>query len=230
MSTRYRAFRSEALSASTITTVMDSSARRVLRNTYMLLAMCLGFSALTASLSVTLQLPYPGILLTLIGFYGLYFLIIKNRNSGAGVALCFALTGFMGYTIGPLIGLYMNTPNGGQTVATALGGTALVFITMSAYGLVSKRDLSFMGNMLFIGLMVAFFASLAALFLQIPALHLAVSALFVLLSSCMIMFETNNIVRGGETNYILATVTLFVSIYNIFVSLLQILGFANSSD
>lgn len=230
MATRFRNFRSNAMAATTVTTVMDSAARRVLRNTYMLLSMCLGFSALTAGAAVALQLPHPGLIITMVGYFGLLFLVTKYRNSGAGVALVFALTGFMGYTLGPIIGHYLNMPNGGQTVMMALGGTAAIFMAMSGYALVSKRDLSFMGGFLTIGILVAFLASLAAIFLQIPALSLTVSAVFVLLMSGMIMFETNNIIRGGETNYIMATVTLFVSIFNLFLSLLQILGFVNSSD
>jgi modulator of FtsH protease len=230
MATRFRNFRSGGMSATTVTTVMDSSARRVLRNTYMLLSLCLGFSALTAGVTAFLRLPHPGMIITMVGYFGLLFLVTKYRNSGAGVALVFALTGFMGYTLGPIIAHYLNMPNGTQTVMTALGGTAIIFMVMSAYGLVSKRDLSFMGGFLTIGILVAFLTSLAAIFLQIPALSLTVSAVFVILMSGMIMFETNNIVRGGETNYIIATVSLFVSIFNLFLSLLQILGFVNSSD
>lgn len=138
----------------------------------------------------------------------------------------------MGYTLGPIISHYLSMPNGTQTVMTALGGTALIFVVMSGYGLVSKRNLSFMGSILLIGMLVAFLASMAAIFLQLPALSLAlaVSGTFVLLMSGMILWETNNLVRGGETNYIMAAVGLFVSIYNLFVSLLQILVFVNSPD
>ena len=230
MNNRFRNFRAEAMTATTVTTVMDSSARAVLRNTYMLLSMCLAFSALVAGAVVMLKLPHPGLIITLVGYFGLLFMVNKYRTSGMGVALTFALTGFMGYTLGPIIGHYLKLPNGGMTVMMAMGGTAVIFTVMSAYALVSKRDLSFMGGALVIGVLVAFLASLAAVFLHIPALSLAVSALFVLLMSGMILYETNQIVRGGETNYIMATVSLFVSIFNLFTSLLQILGFVNSSD
>ena len=230
MNNRYRDFRTDTLQATTVSTVMDASARSVLRNTYLLLAMCLGFSALMAAVALVYQLPHPGLILTLVGYYGLLFLVTRNRNNGAGVAWTFALTGFMGYTLGPIIGHYLKLPNGGMTVAMAMGGTAAIFLAMSAYALVSKRDLSFMGGALFVGILIAFLAGLAAIFFNMPALSLAVSAMFVLLMSGMIMYQTNLIVRGGEDNYIMATVTLFVSIFNLFTSLLQLLGFANSSD
>jgi modulator of FtsH protease len=230
MNNRYKDFRAQAMTATTVTTVLDESARSVLRNTYMLLSMCLAFSAIVAGASIMLQLPHPGLIITLVGYFGLLFMVTKNRTSGAGVAWTFALTGFMGYTLGPIVGHFLRLPNGGMTVMMAMGGTAAIFLTLSAYALVSKRDLSFMGGFLMVGILVAFLAGLAAIFLDMPALSLAVSALFVLLMSGMILYETNNIVRGGETNYIMATVSLFVSIFNLFTSLLQILGFVNSSD
>jgi modulator of FtsH protease len=197
----------------------------VLRNTYMLLSLCLAFAALTAGVSSAMRLPHPGIVITLIGYFGLLFLITKYRDRGAGIALVFALTGFMGYTLGPIISHYLNMPNGTQTVMAALGGTAAIFMGLSAYALVTKRDLSFMGGFLTVGVLVAFLAGLAALFLNIPALSLTVSAVFVLLMSGMILYETNSIVRGGETNYVMATLSLFVSIFNLFTSLLHLLGF-----
>lgn len=230
MNNRYRGYRADELSTATVTTVMDAEARSVLRNTYMLLSMCLAFSAVVAGGAIMLRLPHPGMIITLVGYFGLLFLVTKFRNSGAGVALVFALTGFMGYTLGPIVGHYLKMPNGGATVMMAMGGTAAIFIAMSAYALVSKRDLSFMGGFLMVGIIVAFLAGLGAIFFQIPALSLAVSAVFVLLMSGMIMYQTNQIVRGGETNYVMATVTLFVSIFNLFTSLLHILGFVNSSD
>jgi modulator of FtsH protease len=207
--------------------VMDGAAHRVLRNTYLLLSLCLGFAAVTAGTSAALGLPHPGILLTLIGYFGLMFLVTKNRDSGLGVVFLFALTGFMGYTLGPIISMYLKMPNGSQVVMTALGGTAAIFLALSAYALTTKRDLSFMGGFLMVGVLVAFLAGLAAIFLNITALSLAVSAVFVLLMSGMILYETNNIVRGGETNYVLATLSLFVSIFNLFTSLLHLLGFTS---
>ncbi|MFJ2987535.1 Bax inhibitor-1/YccA family protein [Collimonas sp. NPDC087041] len=226
MNNRFNTLRSSSARYST-STVMDGAARKVLRNTYLLLSLCLGFSAIVAGASVALGLPSPGIIITLAGYFGLLFLVTKYRDRGLGVGMVFALTGFMGYTLGPIVSQYLSMPNGGLTVAMALAGTAVIFLGMSAYALVTKRDLSFMGGMLTVGVLVAFVAGLAAIFFSIPALSLTVSAVFVLLMSGMILFETNNIVRGGETNYVMATVSLFVSIFNLFTSLLQLLGFAN---
>ena len=230
MNDGYNSIRTNGMRSQGATTVLDGSAHRVLRNTYMLLSLTLGFSALTAGVSAAMGLPHPGILLTLVGYFGLLFLVNKYRDRGLGVAFVFALTGFMGYTLGPIISLYLNMPNGTQTVMLALGGTAAVFMAMSAYALTTKRDLSFMGGFLTVGILVAFLAGLAAIFFSIPALSLTVSAVFVLLMSGMILYETNNIVRGGETNYVMATLTLFVSIFNLFTSLLHLLGFASSNE
>lgn len=226
MNNRYNTLRNRS-AAYAATTVMDGAARQVLRNTYLLLSLCLGFSAIVAAAALALNLPGPGIIITLGGYFGLLFLVTKYRDRGLGVGLVFALTGFMGYTLGPILSKYLSMANGGLTVTMALAGTALIFLGMSAYALVTRRDLSFMGGMLTVGVLVAFVAGLAALFFDIPALSLTVSAVFVLLMSGMILFETNNIVRGGETNYVMATVSLFVSIFSLFTSLLQLLGFVN---
>jgi modulator of FtsH protease len=203
------------------------STHKVLRNTYALLAMTLLFSGAVAGASVALRLPHPGLIVTLIGYFGLLFLTTKLRDSGWGLLSVFGLTGFMGYTLGPIVGHYLSMPNGGQTVMLAMTGTGAVFLGLSAYAVISRRDFSFMGGFLAVGVLVAFLASLAAVFLQIPALSLAISAAFVLLMSGLILFETSNIIHGGETNYIMATVSLFVSIYNLFLSLLQLLGFTS---
>lgn len=206
------------------------SSNRVIRNTYMLLSMTLLFSAVTAGVSVAMKLPHPGILLTLGGFFGLLFAVHKLKDSGWGILAVFAMTGFMGYTLGPVITRYLGLPNGGEIVMQAMGATALIFIGLSAYTLTTKKDFSFMGGFLMVGILLAFIASLAAIFFEIPALSLTISAAFVLLMSGMILYETSNIIHGGETNYVLATVSLFVSIFNLFTSLLQLLGFMNSSD
>jgi modulator of FtsH protease len=203
---------------------------KVIRNTYLLLSLTLAFSALTAAASVALKLPHPGLIVTLVGYFALLFLTAKLRNSGWGLVSVFALTGFMGYTLGPIVGHYLGLPNGGQTVMTAMGGTAAIFLGLSAYAVTSRKDFSFMGGFLMVGILVAFLAGLAAIFFEIPALSLTVSAAFVLLMSGLILYETSNIIHGGETNYVMATVTLFVAIFNLFTSLLQLLGFANSSD
>ena len=203
---------------------------RVLRNTYMLLSLTLAFSALTAGVSMALKLPHPGILITLVGYFGLLFAISKFRDSGLGVGLVFALTGFMGYTLGPIISHYLSLPNGTQTVMMAMGGTAAIFLGLSGYALTTKKDFSFMGGFLMVGILVAFLAGLGAIFFEMPGLSLAVSAMFVLLMSGLILYETSNIIRGGETNYIMATVGLFVSIYNIFANLLMLLGIFGGDD
>jgi modulator of FtsH protease len=203
---------------------------KVIRNTYMLLSVTLAFAALTAGVSVALKLPHPGLIVTLIGFFGLLFGITRMRNSAWAIPLVFALTGFMGYTLGPIISHYLSLPNGGQTVMMAMGGTAAIFLGLSSYALTTKKDFSFMGGFLMVGVLVAFLAGLAAIFFEIPALSLTVSAAFVSLMSGLILFETSNIIHGGETNYVMATVSLFVSIFNLFTSLLQLLGFMSGDD
>jgi modulator of FtsH protease len=197
---------------------------RVLRNTYLLLSLTLAFSAVTAGASMALGLPHPGILITLVGYFGLLFLTTKFRNSGAGIACVFALTGFMGYTLGPILSHYLALPNGGQIVMMAMGGTAAIFLALSGYVLATRKDFSFMGGFLMVGILVAFLAGVGAVFFQMPGLALGVSAMFVLLMSGLILFETSNIIHGGETNYVMATVTLYVTIYNLFTSLLHLLG------
>ena len=203
---------------------------KVIRNTYLLLAMTLAFSALTAAAAMAMKLPHPGLILTLAGYFGLLFLTAKFRDRALGLAFVFALTGFMGYTLGPILNAYLDLPNGPQLVMTALGATSAVFLGLSGYALTSRKDFSFMGGFLMVGILVAFLAGLGAIFFQMPALSLAVSAMFVLLMSGLILYETSNIIHGGETNYIMATVTLYVSIFNLFTSLLHLLGFANSSE
>ena len=203
---------------------------RVLRNTYALLALTLLFSTVTAGVSMVLKLPHPGLLLTLAGYFGLLFLTARYRNSAVGLAMIFALTGFMGYTLGPLLNAYLSLSNGPQLVMTALGGTGVVFLGLSGYALVSRRDFSFMGGFLMVGILVAFLAGLGAVFFDMAGLALAVSAMFVLLMAGLILYETSNIIHGGETNYIMATVTLYVAIYNLFTSLLHLLGAAGGQE
>ena len=196
----------------------------VLRNTYLLLSMTLLFSAVTAGLSMVFKLPHPGLLLTLVGYFGLLFATARFRNSSLGLVFVFALTGFMGYSLGPILNSYLALANGAQIVTTAMAGTGVIFIGLSGYALVSRKDFSFMGGFLMVGILVGFLAGLGAVVFDMPALSLAVSAMFVLLMSGLILYETSNIIHGGETNYIMATVTLFVSIFNLFTSLLHLLG------
>ncbi len=206
------------------------STNKVLRNTYALLSLTLLFSAMTAGITMVLNLPHPGILLTLGGYFGLLFATSHFRNSALGLVFVFALTGFMGYTLGPILNSYLSLPNGGQMVMTALGSTGVIFIGLSAYVSITQKDFSFMGSFLFAGILVAFIAGLAAIFFEMPMLSIVVSSMFVLLMSGLILFETSNIIHGGETNYIMATVTLFVALLNLFTSLLHLIGFMNSNE
>ncbi|EIO3975397.1 Bax inhibitor-1/YccA family protein [Vibrio vulnificus] len=199
---------------------------KVLRNTYALLSMTLLWSAIVAGVAMVMNLPHPGIIITLVGFYGLLFLTEKNRNNGLGLVFTFALTGFMGYTLGPILNAYVGAGMG-DLIVTALGGTALSFLAASAYALTTKRDLSMMGGLMLSLFVVLIVGMIASIFIQSTVLHLALSSLFIVFSTMAILMTTQSIVRGGETNYISATVTLYVSIYNIFVSLLQILGIMN---
>ena len=203
---------------------------KVLRNTYSLLSMTLLFSAATAAVSMALDLPHPGLLLTLAGYFGLLFATSRFRNSVLGLVFVFVLTGFMGYTLGPILNAYLSLANGGQVVMSAMGGTGLIFLGLSGYALTSRKDFSFMGGFLMVGILVAFLGGLAAVFLEMPMLSLAVSAMFVLLMAGLILFETSNIIHGGETNYIMATVSLYVSIFNLFTSLLHLLGFMGGEE
>jgi modulator of FtsH protease len=198
---------------------------KVLKNTFTLLSMTLLFSAAVAGVSMAFNWPHPGLLITLVGYFGLLFLTYKLANSVWGLAAVFALTGFMGLTIGPIVSHYLTAlQNGHQLVMLAMGGTGLIFLGLAGYAMTTRKDFSFMAGFLTVGILVAFLASLVAVFFEIPGLSLAVSAMFVLLMSGLILYQVSEIVRGGETNYILATVTLFVSIYNLFLSLLQLLG------
>ncbi|GAA3531658.1 Bax inhibitor-1/YccA family protein [Zobellella aerophila] len=202
------------------------STNKVLRNTYMLLGMTLVVASLSAGVSAMLALPHPGLIITLVGFYGLMFLTEKNKNSGLGLLFIFAFTAFTGYTIGPILNLYLSTSSGTETVMLALAGTALTFLSLSAYVLTTKKDMSFLGGMMMAGFVVIIVAFIANLFLQLPALSLAMSAMFILFSSGAILMQTSAIIHGGERNYISATITLYVSIFNIFLSLLHLLGFS----
>jgi modulator of FtsH protease len=198
---------------------------KVLRNTYMLLSMTLLFSGATAGMAMAMDMPHPGLILTLVGYFGLLFLTNALRNSAWGIAAVFALTGFMGLTLGPIISSYIAAlANGGQIVAMAFGGTGAIFVGLSTYAVTTQKDFSFLGGFIMVGVLVAFLAGLGAAVFSIPALSLAVSAAFVLLMSALILWETSNIIHGGETNYIMATVSLYVAIFNLFVSLLQLLA------
>jgi len=203
---------------------------KVLRNTYTLLAMTLLFSGAAAGVSMQMNLPFFNPIITLVGYFGLLFLTSKFKNSSLGILFVFLLTGFMGMTLGPILNMYMGTANGGNLIMTALGGTGVIFLGLSGYVLTSRKDFSFMGGFLATGIMVAFLAGLGAMIFGMPMLQLAVSGMFILLMSGLILYQTSAIIHGGETNYIMATVTLYISIYNLFLSLLHILTAFSGDD
>jgi len=204
---------------------------KLIRNTYILLSMTLIFSAFTAAISVMLNFPYLGPIITLAGYFGLLFLTSKLRNSIWGLVSVFALTGFMGLTLGPMINAYVQAfTNGSELVMLAMGGTGTIFLALSGYALTTRKDFSFMGGFIMVGILVAFLAGIAALVFSIPALSLAVSVMFILLMSGFILYQTSEMVHGYETNYIMATVGLYISIYNLFTSLLHLLGVFGGND
>lgn len=207
------------------------SVNRVLRNTYLLLSLTLLFSAGMAGIAMLNNAPPLNPWLTLGGYFLLLMLTSWLRNSVWGIISVFALTGFLGYTLGPILNLYVNTiGNGQQIVLMSLGATGVIFLALSAYALTTRKDFSFMASFLMVGMVVAFLASLGGLLFHIPGLMLAVSAMFVILSSGVILLQTGQIISGGERNYVMATVTLYVSLYNIFLSLLNLLSAFNSRD
>ncbi|WP_044872818.1 Bax inhibitor-1/YccA family protein [Pseudomonas sp. LFM046] len=203
---------------------------RVLRNTYGLLAMTLAFSGLVAYVAQQMRVPYPSVFVVLIGFYGLFFLTVKLRDSAWGLVSTFALTGFMGYTLGPILNMYLGLPNGGEVVSSAFAMTALVFFGLSAYVLTTRKDMSFLGGFITAGFFVLLGAMLVSFSFNVSGLQLAISAGFVVFSSVCILFQTSAIIHGGERNYIMATISLYISIYNLFISLLQLVGVMSSDD
>ena len=202
------------------------STNKLIRNTYTLLSLTLLFSAVTAGISMQVAIPaINNPIIFLVGYFGLFFLTTHLRNSAWGLVSIFALTGFMGLTLGPILNFYIHAyANGGQLVMTALGGTGVIFLGLSGYALTTRKDFSFMGGYIMVGVLVAFLAGIGAFIFNIPSLSLAVSAMFILLMSGYILFQTSMMINGGETNYIMATIGLYVAIYNLFLSLLRILG------
>ncbi|BBP71097.1 BAX inhibitor protein [Pseudomonas sp. Seg1] len=203
---------------------------RVLRNTYGLLALTLAFSGVMAFVAQQMRVGYPNIFVVLIGFYGLFFLTNKLRDSAWGLVSAFALTGFMGFLLGPILNRYLGMQGGAEVVSSTFAMTALVFGGLSAYVLITRKDMSFLGGFITAGFFVLLGATLASFFFQISGLQLAISAGFVLFSSVCILFQTSAIIHGGERNYIMATISLYVSIYNLFISLLQIFGIMSRDD
>jgi modulator of FtsH protease len=206
------------------------STNKVLKNTYMLLSATLVFSAVTAAMSMAMGLGQgTAMILSLVGF-GLLFVVHKTAESGKGLIAMFAFAGVMGASIGPMLNHYLAMPNGPQLVMQALGGTAIVFFGLSAYALTTRKDFSFMGGFLIVGLLVAVVAMVANIFLNIPALSLTISAAVVMIMSGLILFDTSRIINGGETNYIRATISLYLNIYNLFIHMLHLLSALSGRD
>ncbi|RFA28368.1 BAX inhibitor protein [Alkalilimnicola ehrlichii] len=214
----------EQMRVASISREQTLATNKLIRNTYTLLSITLLFSAAMAAFAMTANIPPLNIFIVLGGYFGLLFLTNALRNSIWGLAGVFALTGFMGFTLGPILNLYIQAlANGSQLVMMALGGTGVIFLGLSGYALSTRKDFSFMRGFLFAGILVAFIAALAAYFFSMPGLALAVSAMFMLLMCGLILYQTSEMVNGGETNYIMATITLYVAIYNLFTSLLHLL-------
>ncbi len=198
---------------------------KVLKNTYLLLSATLIFSAAMAAVAMATNMPPLGIVVTLVGYFGLLFLTSKFRNSAIGIVCVFALTGFMGLTLGPLLNAYIaNVPNGGQLVLTSLGTTGMIFLALSAYVLTTRKDFSFMAGFLMVGLLGMLAVIVIGFFVDMSAFSMAISAGIVLLMSGMILYQTSAIIHGGERNYLMATISLYVSLYNIFINLLMLFG------
>lgn len=201
---------------------------KLIRSTYTLLAITMVFSAIMAGISMAIQPPpMTGIVCSLGAMAIMWFVLPRTANSVKGIYTVFAFTGLLGFGLGPILNFYLNMPNGGQTVMLAMGGTGAIFLGLSGYALSTRKDFSFMGGFLGVGMLVVILAMLANLFFQVPAMSLAISAGFILLMSGFILYETSAMVHGHVDNYIIMCASLYLSIYNIFVSLLQILGFAS---
>ena len=204
---------------------------KVLRNTYMLLALTLLFCDFIAALSIFFKMPYMNYLFSVIGAMVIaMFILPRFANSTAGIGIVFLVTGLLGFGLGPILSLYAALPNGSNIITLSLAGTGVIFIGLSAYALISKKDFSFLGGFLMVGFLMVLLAAVANIFLQIPAMSLAISAVVIMIMSGFILYDTSRIVNGGETNYVLATIGLYMTIFNIFVSLLQILGIMGNDD
>ena len=212
--------------ASPRTSAAGLEINRVLKNTYLLLSATIIFSAVTAFFSMSMGMSVNTYLFSVIGAFLIgIFVLPRTANSSAGIGVIFLITGLLGFGLGPIINIYLQAANGAQIVTTALGGTGIIFLGLSGYVLTTKKDFTFMAGFLMTGLMVILLGILANLFLNIPAFSLAISAGVIMLMSGFILFDTSRIVRGGETNYIMATYGMYLSIFNIFIHLLNILGF-----
>lgn len=211
------------------TTELALAANKVLRNTYMLLGLSMIPTVIGAVIGINLnfafmaQSPILGFIVMLAVMFGLFWGISKNRDNGLGVVLMLGLTFFMGLMLGPILQVALHLRNGAQLVGIAAGGTGVIFFSLATIATVTKKDFSFMGKFLFIGLILLIVASLANMFFQIPVMQLTISAIAVLIFSGFILFDVSRIVTGGETNYVMATLAIYLDIYNLFVNLLQLL-------
>ncbi len=206
-------------------------ANKVLKNTYILLSATLAFSAVMAMVSMSLAVPPIAYMISVIASMVLgMFVLPRTANSSTGIGVIFLVTGLLGFGLGSILSMYLALPKGPQIIATAMGGTGIIFLGLSAYAMTTKRDFSFMGGFLFAGMMVLVIAMLANIFLEMPALAMAVSGGIILVMSGFILFDTSRIINGGETNYIMATYGLYLSIFNIFISLLNLLGMMSNDD
>ena len=207
------------------------AANKVLKNTYILLSATLVFSAVMALVSMSLAVPPIAYMISVIASMVLgIFVLPRTANSSTGIGVIFLVTGLLGFGLGSILSMYLALPKGPQIIATAMGGTGIIFLGLSAYAMTTKRDFSFMGGFLFAGMMVLVIAMLANIFLEMPALAMAVSGGIILVMSGFILFDTSRIINGGETNYIMATYGLYLSIFNIFISLLNLLGMMSNDD
>ncbi len=203
----------------------------VLRNTYMLLSLTLLFSGLTAGLSMFLNMPPMTYLISVIGGMVIaMFVLPRFANSTAGIGIVFLITGLLGFGLGPMLTMYASLPNGGNIITLSLAGTGAIFMGLSAYALATRKDFSFLGGFLMVGFLLVLLAAIANIFLQIPAMSLAISSVVILIMSGFILYDTSRIIHGGETNYVIATIGLYMTIFNIFISLLQILGIMGKDD
>jgi modulator of FtsH protease len=226
----------EHVNTSTAQNVTSAETQKVLRNTYMLLSMTLAFSALTAGISMAMNLGGGvAMIMSLAALAIVWFVLPRTANTAMGLPVVFLFTGLLGAALGPMLNRYLSLPNGYEMVMQALGGTAIIFLSLSAYVLTTKKDFSFMGGFLFVGLMVVIVGAIGAMIasyffgVDISLFSLVISGAIVLLMSGFILFDTSRIINGGETNYIMATVGLYLNIYNLFTALLHIIG-ATSDD
>ncbi|MDH5479334.1 MAG: Bax inhibitor-1/YccA family protein [Nitrosomonas sp.] len=204
---------------------------KVLRNTYMLLSLTLLFSGLTAGISMFMNMPPMTYLISVIGGMVIaMFVLPRFANSTAGIGIVFLITGLLGFGLGPMLSMYAALPNGGNVITLAFGGTGVIFMGLSAYVLTTRKDFSFLGGFLMVGFLLVLLAAVANIFLAIPAMSLMISAVVIMIMSGFILYDTSRIIHGGETNYVMATIGLYLTIFNIFISLLQILGIMGGDD